>query len=116
MKKVIFIFVILVISAQFSCTSSSKKWDEVRNSYNGKELIQEIKEYSYVTDAVITDGGILIVASNGEKNPEMLASFFLKKANNENFLSLKGCKIVSSFGAKRSNNYIQGKQLAFVFK
>ena len=111
MKKVI---VVILAAAIFAGCSGGKKWEEVRNSASGKSLIEEVTENSYVVGAVISDGGILIVAITDEKSAEMLASYFLRKANRSYNLNLKGCKIVSAIGARKGENYIHGTSLAFV--
>ena len=77
-------------------------------------ILKEITANSYVIDAVIADNGGLIIAINGTKDAKMVATNFLKRANKELRLGLKYCKVVSATGAKKGNNYIQGKQLAFV--
>lgn len=112
--RTILLVVILIMAMSISCSSDSK-YAEVRDSASGRALLQEIKDYSYVTDAVIADNGGLIVAAYGfEKNPEMLARNFLRSANKHRSLNLKYCKIVSSLDAKNVGNYITGSKLAMV--
>ena len=111
--KLIKIFLLITILFS-SCSSDSKETYTTNSSATGQEVVFYTKSFSYVKDAVIADNGGLIVSVDPlEKNPQMLANSFLNSAKAKG-AKLKYCKIVSSVGAKRNGNYINGKQLALV--
>lgn len=108
MKKILFLFSIVVL---LSC-GNSKVEVTGADSY-----IETITGFT-CKKAAITDNGYLIIAIDAERDSgyDMLASQFLKEAENEGVTGLKGVMIVDINEAKFEQGAVIGKRIGKAYK
>lgn len=108
MKRILFLFIIAIL---LSC-GNSKVEVTGADSY-----IETITGFT-CEKAAVTDNGYLIIAIDADQDSgyDMLASQFLKEAENEGVTGLKGAMIVDIKEAKFEQGAVIGKRIGKAYK